>query len=344
MSNLLVYSGIVTKTRALEAKAVKGAEYQTIANFESTADFIAYLKSHPGYDTIFGGIDENLIHRGQVEAMITNCLYKDFSKLYSFSNPEQRKVLDIVFLRYEVNILKYCMHMVYNQHRQYDLGSIADFFHKHSSIDITSLATSKTMEEFVEHLKGSDYYQALTSIQKTDITSFDYEMKLDIQYFMKAWKLKDKALSGDNLDYVTTTLGLEIDLLNIMWLYRSKKFYNPQIKDSYAYIIPITYKLKKDKLIKLMETSTIDEFSGVLRTTPYEFMIPSLANGTVEKVYEKTLYKNYKLFSDKYPNSMAPISYYLYLKKSEIDRLTSALECIRYKLDPQDTLKYITIT
>lgn len=343
MSNLLVYSGIVTKTKALEAKVVKDAEYQSIADFESTADFIGYLKSHPGYEDIFTGIDENLIHRGQVEGMINNCLYKDFSRLYSFSNPDQRKVLDIVFLRYEVNILKYCMHMVYNQHRQYDLDIITAFFNRHSKVDITALASSKSMDEYVEHLKGSDYYSVLTSIQKTEITSFDYEMKLDIQYFMKAWKLKDKVLSGDNLAYVTATLGLEIDLLNIMWLYRSKRFYNLQVKDSYAYVIPITYKLKKDKLIKLMETSTIDEFSGVLKTTPYEFMIPSLANGTVEKVYQKTLYKNYKLFSDKYPNSMAPISYYLYLKRTEIDRLTSALECIRYKLDPQDTLKYITI-
>jgi V/A-type H+/Na+-transporting ATPase subunit C len=342
MSNLLVYSGIVTKTKALEAKSVKSAEYQSIANFESTADFIAYLKSHPGYGGVFAGIDENLIHRGQVEGMIINCLYQDFSKLYRFSNPDQRKVLDIVFLRYEVNILKACMHMVFNQHRNYDLGNITEFFNKHSNIDITALATSKSMTEYVEHLKGSDYYSVLTSIQKTDITSFDYEMKLDIQYFMKAWKLKDRVLSGDNLKYVTDTLGLEIDLLNIMWLYRSKKFYNLQVKDAYAYIIPITYKLKKDKLIKLMETSTIEEFSGVLNTTPYEFMVPSLANGTIEKVYQSTVLKNYKLHRDKYPNSMAPISYYLYLKRTEIDRLTSALECIRYKLDPQDTLKYIT--
>lgn len=344
MSNLLVYSGIVTKTKALEAKSVRNAEYQSIANFESTADFISYLKSHLGYDKVFAGIDENLIHRGQVEAMINNCLYQDFSKLYRFSNPEQKKVLDIVFLRYEVNILKSCMHMVYSQHRKYDIDDVTAFFNKHSGIDITTLAASKSMDEYIEHLKGTDYYSVLTNIQKTDISSFDYEMKLDIQYFMKAWKLKDKVLSGDNLNYVTETLGLEIDLLNIMWLYRSKKFYKLQAKDSYAYIIPITYKLKKDKLVKLMETSTIEEFSGVLNTTPYDFIIPSLENGTVEKVTQKTLFKTYKLNKDKYPNSMAPISYYLYLKRVEIDRLTSALECIRYKLDPQDTLKYITIT
>lgn len=344
MSNLLVYSGIVTKTKALEAKVVKDSEYLMVANFESTADFISYLKSHPGYEKIFAGIDENQIHRGQVEAMIINCLYQDFSRLYRFSNPEQRKVLDIIFLRYEVNMLKSCLHMVYNQHRNYDVDSVAAFFSKHSGIDIPALAASKSMDEYIEHLKGTDYYSVLTSIQKTEITSFDYEMKLDIQYFMKAWKLKDKVLKGDNLKFVTETLGLEIDLLNIIWLYRSKKFYDLQVKDSYAYIIPITYKLKKDKLIKLMETSTIEEFSGVLNTTPYAYMVPSLANGTIEKVYQKTVFKTYKHYKDKYPNSMAPISYYLYLKRTEIDRLTSALECIRYKLDPQDTLKYITIT
>jgi V/A-type H+-transporting ATPase subunit C len=43
----------------------------------------------------------------------------------------------------------------------------------------------------------------------------------------------------------------------------------------------------------------------------------------------------------KYPNSMAPVDYYLYLKEMEIDKLTTVLECIRYKLEPTDTLKYV---
>ncbi|MFV0341881.1 MAG: V-type ATPase subunit [Anaerocolumna sp.] len=341
MNNLLSYSGIITKTKALESKVISYSNYQTISNMDTVLDFVSYLKNHKGYYNILTGIDETVIHRGQIEGIFINSLYQDFSRLYQFANPEQRKVLDLIFFRFEVNIIKSCLHMVYNQDKEYNLSLFTDFFNKHSKINIKALAASRSMEEFINHLKGTDYYHVLTTIQKTDITSFDYEMKLDIHYFMQAWKLKNKNLKGDNLKAETTSLGLEIDLLNIIWLYRSKKFYNIHTQDAYSYIIPVTYKLKKEKLIKLMEAGTMDEFNNVLRTTCYDDLIPSLTNGTIESLYQQVITKNYKLNKNKYPTSMAPISYYLHLKQLEINQLTTVIECIRYKLDPQDIMKYI---
>lgn len=341
MNNLLSYSGIITKTKALEAKFITYPNYQFISNLESVLDFVSFLKNHAGYKDVLAGVDETAIHRGQVEGIFINSLYRDFSRLYQFANPEQRAVLDLIFFRFEVNILKACLHMVYNQDKEYDLSLFTDFFNKHSKVNIKALAASRSMEEFINHLKGTDYYHVLTNIQKTEITTFDYEMKLDIHYFMQAWKLKNKNLKGDNLKAETTSLGLEIDLLNIIWLYRSKKFYNIVTQDAYSYIIPVTYKLKKEKLIKLMEAATMDEFHAVLKTTCYEELIPALSNGTIEILYQQLVTKNYKINKNKYPTSMAPISYYLHLKQVEINQLTTVIECIRYKLDPQDTMKYI---
>lgn len=341
MNNLLSYSGIITKTKALEAKFITYSNYQTISNLESVLDFVSYLKNHIGYKDVLSDIDETAIHRGQVEGVFINSLYKDFSRLYQFANPEQRKLLDLIFFRFEVNIIKSCLHMVYNQDKEYDLSLFTTFFNKHSKVNIKALAASRSIDEFINHLKGTDYYNVLTNIQKSEITSFDYEMKLDIHYYIQAWKLKNKILKGDNLKAETVSLGLEIDMLNIIWLYRSKKFYDTHTQNAYTFIIPVTYKLKKEKLIKLMETTTLDEFHAVLKTTCYEELVPVLMNGTIENVYKQKVTKVYKVNKNKYPTSMAPISYFLHLKQLEINQLTTALECIRYKLDPQDTMKYI---
>lgn len=341
MNNLLSYSGIITKTKALEAKSITYENYQSISNMDSVIDFVSYLKNHVGYKDVLSGIDETVIHRGQLEGIFINGLYEDFSRIYHFANPEQKKVLDLIFFRFEVNILKSYLHKVYSQSKEYNSSVFNEFFSKHSKINFKALASSKSMDEFINHLKGTQYYSVLTNIQKTEISTFDYEMKLDIHYFMQAWKLKDKLLKGDNLKAETSSLGLEIDLLNIIWLYRSKKFYNIHIQDAYSYIIPVTYKLKKEKLIKLMEASTMEEFYAVLKTTSYESLIPDLMSGNIELAYQKLVTKNYKINKNKYPTSMAPVSYYLHLKQLEINQLTTALECIRYKLDPQDTMKYI---
>jgi V/A-type H+-transporting ATPase subunit C len=343
MNNLLSYSGIITKVKAMEARFVTKKDYETIANLDSTADFITYLKNHPGYREIFIGLDEHGVHRAQVEGIFINSLYLDFSKIYRFANLTQRKDLDLIFFRYEVNVLKSCIKSVYDKAREHDLSLFNSFFSNHSKVNVSALAASKSMEEYISNLKGTEYYSLLMKVQSNNInaTSFDYEMQLDIHYFNKSWKLKNKLLTGDNLKAMTHSLGTEIDLLNIMWLFRSKNFFNVQSADSYSYVIPVTYKLTKEKLFKLMETASMDEFIAILKTTYYEKISNTLLDGSIEIIYQKIIAKVNQDNKTHYPTSMAPVNYYLYHKLSEVGKLTTALECLRYKLDPQDTLKYI---
>ncbi len=342
MGNLLAYSGIVTKIKAMEANLMRKEEYQTIAELESTADFFAFLKNHSGYAEIFTNYDEHGLHRGQAERVFINGLYLDFYKIYEFAGLEQRKSLDLVFFRYEVNVLKACLQMVYNHTEDYDLDLFTAFFNRHSGLDVKALSASQSMEEFINHLKDTEYYSLLYNLQNTpDVSPFDYQMQLDIYYFKKTWQLKEKRLKGDDLKALTHGLGSEIDLLNIMWLYRSKKFFSIRPADSYAYVIPITYKLTGETLMRLMETATDQEFIAAVKTTYYENLSSSLADGTIEITCQKLIAKIYKDNMARYKASMSPVNYYLFNKQNEIRSLTTALECIRYKLPPQDTLKYI---
>ncbi len=341
MSKLLGYSGITTKIRAMKANSINMEEYQKIVVSESVSDFITYLKKFPEYFEIFQSLDENTLHRGDIEALFINGLYLSFAKLYRFANLSQRKVLDLLFFRIEVNILKDCLQLVYTKREDYDLPLFGSFFNRHTKINVSALASSHSMDEFVNNLKATEYYPIFTMLQNTNhLTPFDYEMQLDIYYFKKAWKLKDD-LKGDNLKALTQILGSEIDLLNILWLYRSKKYYDIPSSDSYAFIIPINYKLKKEQLTKLMETSSVDEFINMLKTTRYQEIVPELREDLMEYSYRKIILKIYKDIAAEYPASMAPVNNFLFLKQVEVNRLTTALECVRYKLDPQDTLRYV---
>ncbi len=343
MNNLLYYSGIITKVKAMEARIITNKDYETIANLDSTADFITFLKNHPGYRDIFNGMDEHDAHRAQIEGIFIHGLYSDFAKIYRFANLKQRASLDLLFFRYEVNILKTCIKLVYDKSREHDLSMFYDFFENHSKINVTALAASKSMDDYISNLKGTEYHNLLIKVQNnnSNATSFDYEMQLDIYYFTKSWKLKDKLLDGDNLKATTHSLGTEIDLLNIMWLFRSKNFFNTQATDSYTYIIPVTYKLSKDKLFRLMETGSVDEFIAILKTTYYVKISDTLLDGSFETVIKKIIEKINRDNKSFYPTSMAPVDYYLYSKIEEVSKLTTALECIRYKLDPQDIIKYV---
>lgn len=342
MNKLLTYSGIITKIKSLESNYITADDYMKISNLETISDFIIYLKNHPGYNHIFKGLDEHDIHRSQIEGIIINVLYKDFTKIYVFSNMEQRAYLELIFFRYEINILKTCIQLNFGKSGSYDLSIFGPFFEKHSKLNIKALLTSKNMEEFIHNLKGSKYYDLFSKLSFSNLnTSFDYEIELDIYYFKKAWKLKDKVLTDNNQTLFTTLLGTEIDLQNIMWLYRAKRYYDTSSSDHYAHIIPINYKLTKDKLVKLIESSSLDEFVSIVKSTYYNEFGNSLMDGTMEVAYNHILSKQHNKCSSRYPNSMAPVHEFLFHKRDEIDRLTTALECIRYKLEPSTILKYL---
>ena len=52
MGNLLAYSGIVTKVRAMQAKLLTDEDFQNIAAFHTVTEVSAYLKEHPVYRNV----------------------------------------------------------------------------------------------------------------------------------------------------------------------------------------------------------------------------------------------------------------------------------------------------
>jgi len=343
MDSMLSYSGINTKVKAMHPKLISDEDYQKIANLDTVADFIAYLKKHPGYNEFFQKYDEREMHRGEAERVLINGLYMDYTKIYRFANDDQRQDLELVFFRYEINVLKTCIRLIHSSEGSgYDLSVFHPFFSKHSQINVAALSASRSMDEYIQNLRGTEYYNMLSKLHaKPGLTSFDYEMSLDVYYFTKSWRLKDTILKGSSRKAYTQRMGTEIDLNNIMWIYRSKKMYDMGAAQIFTYLIPVNYKLSVSQLSRLVQAVTIDEFLSILSSTRYRFFVNSLKDGTMEQQYSRIINKIYITNMTRYPASMTTVNYYLFLKDMEVGQLTSALECIRYKLDVKRKLDYI---
>jgi V/A-type H+-transporting ATPase subunit C len=342
MNSSISYSGINTKVKAMSSKLISKDDYDKILNLETVTDLIAYLKKHPGYHDLFQKYDEREIHRGEAERVFINGLYLDYTKIYRFANDRQRQDLELIFFRYEVNVLKACVRLIHNNASAYDLSVFHPFFTKHSQIDVNKLSSSRSMDEYIQNLKGTEYYTLLSKINaKSGLTAFDYNMALDVYYFTKSWRLKDKILKGNNKEAFTLRIGTEIDLLNIMWIYRSKKMYDMNAGDIFTYLIPVNYKLTKAQLARLVSTVTLEEFMNLIATTRYKNFAPHLRDQTMEKEYIRIVDDIYLYNITRYPASMATVNYYLFRKDMEISKLTSSLECIRYGLDLKRKQDYI---
>lgn len=346
MQGLLSYSGLTTKIRAMESHFLKDSNFREITELESVPQAVSYLKQCPSYQSILGCEDENELHRGQIERMLRQSIYRDFAKLYRFSNVEQRQFLTLYFKRYEVAVIKQCLTNLFD-HRstQLNLSAFQGFFDQHSDLNLPVMAASSTIEEFVESMRGTDYYLPFSKLLTMENpTLFDYEMTLDLYYFGQIWKLKGKLYKGQALEDLTKAYGSKFDMLNLQWIYRSKCYYHMSSADIYALLIPVKYRISRQQITAMVEAENRTALEALIDQTFYACHYKDFTLDTLESMYASVMKHVLSTSSRKNPYSVITIYSYLYHKEHEVNRLIIALECVRYRIAPDEAMAYVAKT
>ena len=343
MGNLLEYSGIVTKIRAMSAKLLTPGQFTEIANLGNVPEIADYLKKNTAYANVLDTLEEDQIHRGNIEKVLTQSLYHDYTKIYRFCGQKQRRFMKLIMKNYEIDLIDYCLTIVINRYkRPFDLDYKKAFFDRYSQISIEKLITSRTTDELVENLKGTEYYAPLKKLKDAqNVTLYDYTLTLDLYLFTSTWKEQKKVLKKTDLELFMRDRGSKIDLLNLQWIYRAKKYYNMKPADIYLLLIPIHYKLSTDLVKEMVEAPGLEEFEAAVLRTTYSRHYNFRQNLTIEQMYTDCLQYLYTTDQRRNPYSIAAINTYLFLKEEEIKKLTTVMECVRYSLTPGETLAYI---
>ena len=82
MGSVLSYSGLSTKIRAMQSRLVTDEQLEEIVQLPNVPQVTAYLKRTPEYQNIWSGLDENDLHRGQIEKLLKKSIFLNFSRLY----------------------------------------------------------------------------------------------------------------------------------------------------------------------------------------------------------------------------------------------------------------------
>lgn len=340
--NLLAYSAITTKIRAMRSNLLTDDQFDEIAHCGTVANTFAYLQKIPAYNQLFADIDPATVHRGQIEWLLNFSTYEDFSKIFHFAQKHQRQYLNLYFMRYEILTLKRYMRSVLDPRQQSGISIIENDFEKHSGINTKKVAESANMDEFVENLKGTIYYESVAKVHALENPAlFDYEMALDLFYFSTLWSKKDSLFRKSEKDFITRSYGSRIDLLNILWIYRCKAYYTVSHASMYTFLIPVNYKLKKSEIKELVEAETVADVleiaSGTYYGKKYHFTSETALEEQCNTIIDGIIENDFKHA----PYSLAAINAYFHLKNAESAKIITALECIRYGYPPERVLQYI---
>lgn len=343
MSGVMSYSGIVTKIKAMQAKLLTDEDFETIAGMHNVPEVIEFLKEQPSYGRYVDQLDDSLYHRRYVEKVLVQSLYDDYTRVFRFAGSVQKKFMKFYIKRYEVDLISQCLRLVFNHYDwSFDLDYKKEFFNNYSQLSLDKMITSKNIDELIDNLKDTEYYDSLNRVRESGAkTLFDYELVLDLYSFTTIWKSRRRTLKKKEFEVFTRDMGTSIDLMNLQWIYRAKKYYNMLPADIYAITIPIHYRLKLDDFKALVETAGVEEFQAKVGDTYYAHKYHFDQGKTLERLYHECMKNLYLADRRSNPYSVASINTYFFLKEDEIYKLTTVLECIRYGLTSRETLGYI---
>lgn len=346
MRGLLAYSGLTTKVRAMTGQFLTRDQYRAMAALESVPEAVEFLRAFPAYAGVFPDMDSEDLHRGTIERLLAGSLYRDYARLYRFASIKQRRFFKLYFMHFEIDIMKSCLrNAAAHQPVPVGLSRYEEFFRSHSKLNLAAIGTAATTDEFIDSLEGTVYYPLLARIRDSgDGGHFDYEMALDLYYFNVTWKAIKKNIPKREQETILQGFGTKLDLLNLQWIYRTKRYYTIPGEEVKKLLIPIRYRLRNSQLEQLIAAESMDEYFSALSETWYGARTRQAAldeKPNLEILYDVILAHIHKTAAAKNPYSIASLYAYLYFKEDELRKIITVIEGIRYRLDAGEILDII---
>lgn len=334
MTNRLKYPALNAKMKGMYANHLNVEELEELLRQNSLKDAIYFLKSKfPSLEKL----NENT-HRKELEQELNNLFIVDIIKLCKYLNREEIEIFMQFLSKYEINCVKNVFRNVTtNRDAKINLKNIDNWTEKmFSSINGINQVTEET--EFLEIIKSEKYYSIFKKYENVieNAPLETIEVELDKFYFQEIYKLSKKV----NKEF-QDMIGIEIDLLNIIWIYRAKKYFNYTENEILNIIIPIKYKLNNEKIMRLINSSDFEEMKNILNETIYKNVFKNELFLDNEK--DRYLYNKYmKLFKTKLFN-ICTVFCNINLIDIEIKNIINIIEGIRYNVNKQEIQKRIII-
>ncbi|NLG03625.1 MAG: V-type ATPase subunit [Clostridia bacterium] len=345
MSGLTAYSTITTKIRARMSRMLTKEQFYELAECKGVPELVEYLSATDAYKDILSALTKEQLHRGNIEKILKRSYYSDFDTIYHFADLKQKRYLALYFKKFELVFLKSCIRNICrtNSEDRSD-KEVVSIFKKYSKMNIEEVQKQTSIEGLIEVLSGTEYYEIFKHVADSSKNLLsDYEYALDYAYFKSLWRGINKYFDGLDRKILLNAIGTKIDILNMQWIYRSKKYYSLTEAEIYAMILPYRRHLHKEEIQSMVEAKNIEDFNLELKKTMYGKKEADLSGEKLESVYTFLLDSDRKRAGYQFPYSIAIIEYFLYQKEREVAKIIMIMECVRYGVSKNETVRIAKI-
>lgn len=323
------YPNLNSKIKGMYAKRITKNDLEDLIKQNNLKNAILLLKSKCD---IFKNADEN-IDRLEIESLLEKDQINDILKIQKLLDNKDKEIFEMFLLQYEIKCVKSIFRKLFSDDKTDDIiVQNVKMWTNALFNDIRGIETVQNFYEFFGAIKRMKYNKILKKYQEQEnINVFEVENEIDKLYFETLYDTVKNEVNSKKI------IGSEIDLLNVLWIFRIKKYYNFESEKINQILIKRYYKLKPNIIQKIIQTNSFEEIKEIMTKTIYKSVFTE--ESSLEENIDKYLYEvNKKIFRNDI-TSIAYILAYVNMIEYENNDIINTIEGIRYNMDKTEILK-----
>lgn len=338
------YCAVNAKVSSMFGKFLKDEDYKNLIALKSSSEIAKYLKDNTAYGEFFKDRDTSKMHRDDIEKCLKEGIGYSIDKLINYFTNDYRDFFKRFYARYEIYDLKSIARTIQVDRDYSQIKNSMIFAGRYRHIDKDSLIQARSVSDLIHALDGTIYYPYLKTLidGNKNESLFRFEMTLDKAYF-NILDDKLKKLDKEDINIFTELMGCSIDLTNLQWIYRGKKYYNLSSEEVFNYSLNRGNKFSYKKIKELCYLNSLEEFIERIKGTQYEFMFKGDEKQDIymERRMNRFMYFKLKSFKTKASLNIATVIAFIELVEFEIRDIISITENVRYGMGYDEAKKYL---
>lgn len=341
------YAYINAKTRALKSRLLLPSDYENllgVSGYSGLAESLratSYGQALSRFPASFDGLVQ----------MYYQDLFDCYRSVIRTLSGNRKRLVQHLYQKYELENLKailriVCQEKTREKATQFLLptgASVTGSDHG-KSFSPEALLQAKSLEEIVDQLKRTCYYRPLKNALYRFVEekeTFPLEMALDLSYYSHLWKIV-ASLGHQERKIVRSILGVEMDILNIIWIFRFKEVYHFSPEEILNYGLTQGCHISPECRKKLAYSVDRKDAVTHLAGTPYKDLLVDHDDHEASSIQLwryllAVVRKNWHGF----PFHIGTVLDYVLFKEIEVKSLISITEAKRLNLSRESIADYL---
>ena len=327
------YGNSKAKLNGMYAKRLKKIDLQELIHQNNLKSAILILKTK---NIELNELDETA-RRIQIETALDKILITDIVKIKRLLGKKDKDILIQFIEKYKIRCIKSIFRKLYSKTIVHYNPESIKIWTESIFKEIDGIQNAETIAEFMNYISKTQYKKVFENFsnkenQIEELNIFQIENEIDKIYLNKLI-----SISENKNTRLENMISKKTELMNLLWLYRIKKYYNyseDKIKDIFIKQVKGNNKLEIEKFLSLEnDTEILENFQKKAYMKKYEKDL------SFEQNINIYLYKEYYKIFKSQMFDISNICAYINLIEMENTDIVRIIEAIRYGLSKEEIQK-----